>query len=198
MTPSIRAAAIVAGVFLTILTGCASAPTHFLTLVPMGSGSSAPVPAPSDLKVESVAVPAEVDQPDLVVRESDGSVALLETERWVAPLSDQIRLSLNLALERRAAQVSAPAAAAAQSVRIRVEVRRFDAVPARYALLDSIATLSVAAPAAGQLACETRLKVPVGAGFNALAEGFQSAIDELAGDLARQAASLRAGTASCD
>jgi uncharacterized lipoprotein YmbA len=224
MTPSIRAAAFellltpvtrtAALGLLAILTGCASAPTHFLTLVPMGNGSAGAVSALSGLQVESVAVPADVDQPELVVRESDGSVALLETERWIAPLADQIRLSLNLALERRAEPVAAPAAAAAQPVRIRVEVRRFDAVPARYALLESIATLSiaapaagngaaptagsVAAPAAGKLACETSLRVPVGAGFTALAEGFQSAIDELAGDLTRQAASLRAGINSCD
>jgi uncharacterized lipoprotein YmbA len=196
---SLRAAALAALVFLG-LTGCASAPTHFLTLVPMQSESSAAVSAVPDLQVESVAVPADIDQPDLVVRESDGSVALLDTERWIAPLSDQIRLSLNLALERRAATHAAevPAAAAAQPVRIRVEVLRFDAVPARYALLESIATLNVAAPAGGKLACETSLRVPVAAGFTALAEGFQAAIDGLAGDLMRQAASLRAGTASCN
>jgi uncharacterized lipoprotein YmbA len=139
-------------------------------------------------------VPAEVDQPDLVVRESDGSVALLETERWIAPLSDQIRSSLNLALARRTAREST----AVQPVRIRVEVLRFEAVPDRYALLDSVATMSVAPPVGAPLACRTSQRVSVAAGFPALAEGFQTAIDELADALTRQAAGLRAGSASCD
>jgi len=48
------------------------------------------------------------------------------------------------------------------------------------------------------LTCRSRLRVTVGAGYPALAQGFQTAIDELAQALTRQAAALRAGTAACD
>jgi len=176
-----------------VLTACASAPTHFLTLVPMADGESAAILRPSSLQVESVAIPAEIDQPFLLVRESDGSVALIETERWIAPLSDQIRSSLNLALARRASQ----ATGAVQPLRIRIAVLRFDAVPDRYALFESTASLSLTGKPDATLECGTRLRVAVAPGYPALAEGFQTAIDELADALSREAASLRDGNGAC-
>jgi uncharacterized lipoprotein YmbA len=197
------AAALLASVAACALPGCASAPTHFLTLVPMAGGNDGSVADLEDLQVEHVTVPSEVDQPDLVVRESDGSVALVETQRWIAPLSDEIRASLGLALARHARPPTAPAtpsapAAPSPAIRIRLEVLRFDSVPERYALLESVATLSLSGKPPTSSTCRSRLRVTVGAGYPALAQGFQTALDELAQALIRQAAALRAGTAACD
>ena len=64
--------------------------------------------------MQHVRVPAQVDQPELVVRQGAGELALVETRQWIAPLKDEIRGALSAALTQRlhahdVAGVSAPA-----------------------------------------------------------------------------------------
>ena len=85
-----------------LLAGCASAPLHYYTLVAPAGGSE-PVAAASPLSFElmPVNVPAQVDQPQLVVREGGQGVALLGSERWIAPLADEVRGALSADLVRQ-------------------------------------------------------------------------------------------------
>ena len=49
-----------------------------------------------------VSVPAQDDQPQLVIRQGGQGVALLQSERWIAPLGDEIRGALSADLTPRA------------------------------------------------------------------------------------------------
>jgi hypothetical protein len=85
-------------------------------------------------------VPAQVDQPQWLVRLPDDSLASLEQERWAGPLRDELRQALLEQLGARFGVVegrsSAPQAGA--PVRVALELRRFDSIPGREARLEAL------------------------------------------------------------
>ena len=180
-----------------LLAGCASAPLHYYTLVAPAGGSE-PVAAASPLSFElmPVNVPAQVDQPQLVVREGGQGVALLGSERWIAPLADEVRgaLSADLVRQLHGADLSGMAAGEKPRLRIKLDVRRFDSAPGAYALIDAARSVRAAAgdsPAA--LACTTRVREAVGPGYPALVQGHQRAIAQIAAQIATAARALADG-----
>ena len=185
------ACASLTAVCASVLAACSSTPTQYLTLVPPAaraeSGSAGAV-GPALL---TVTIPSQVDQPQLAVRHSDGSMALLETERWIAPLSDEIRNALALDLARQWAGNTTNGA------RVAVDVQRFDSVPGQYALIDAVWTVSTTASAAQKISCRSSIRIAVSEGYPALAKGHQAALEQLAAQIAKQAFSLRTGGATC-
>jgi hypothetical protein len=182
-----------------VLAACGSAPaTRFYTLVAPASADVAPSGAATagafQFDILPVSVPAQVDQPPLVVRQGDQGVAVLQGERWIAPLGDEVRaaLSADLARDFHAQDVSGLPAGNKPVVRIKLDVRRFDSMPGNYALID--AAWSVRPLKGGDaLACASRINEPVGSGFDALVQGHQRAIARLAGQIGAAAGALAAG-----
>lgn len=75
---------------LAMLAGCSHAPpTQFHTLVPDGVAQPAPAAGFAFRLDRPVTIPAQVDRPQMVLRHADGSVQVLEQQRWVAPLADE-------------------------------------------------------------------------------------------------------------
>ncbi|WP_266181170.1 PqiC family protein [Dyella humicola] len=182
-----------------VLAACGSAPTtRFYTLVAPAATEVAPSSASAgaafQFEMLPVSVPAQVDQPPLVVRQGDQSVAVLQGERWIAPLGDEVRgaLSADLARDFNAQDVSGLPAGSKPVMRIKLDVRRFDSMPGSYALID--AAWSVRPLKGGEpLACTSRISEPVGSGFDALVQGHQRAIARLAGQIGAAAGALAAG-----
>ncbi|HEY0199306.1 MAG TPA: PqiC family protein [Rhodanobacter sp.] len=187
------------------LAACASAPLHYYTLVPpagepagmvspfAGSGASMP------FELLPVSVPAQVDQPQLVVREGSQGVALLDGERWIAPLGDELRgaLSADLARELHSQDASGLPDNDKLRLRIKLDVRRFDSQPGSYALIEgnwSVRVLHGASESA--VACTSRISESVGPGYDALVQGHQQAIGQLAGQIAVAARALADGQAA--
>lgn len=191
------------------LAACASAPLHYYTLVAPATdaGSSGTTSAASVRSVPfqllPVTVPAQVDQPQLVVRQGGQSVSLLNGERWVAPLADEVRsaLSTDLARQLHSADVSALPGNDSPLLRIKLDVRRFDSQPGSYALIDgswSVRAMHGASGQGGIVSCSSRISETVGPGYDALVEGHQRAIARLAGQIAAAAQSLGNGqTPTC-
>lgn len=185
-----------AGAFLA-LTACASAPVHYFTLVaPADDMSSATGPASLPFELLPVSVPAQVDQPQLVVREGGQGVALLEGQRWIAPLADEVRDALSADLTRalNSRDISGMAGNDKPSVRIKLDLRRFDSQLGRYAMIEgawSVRLLHGAHPAS--MSCTSRVSESVGAGYPALVQGHQRAINRLATQIAAAARSLGDG-----
>ena len=75
---------------LVWLGGCSSTPNNYHTLVPnepmRDSGQH--------IRVTRVVVPPQVDRPQLVVRQGQSGLAILETEWWGANLVDEFRSAL--------------------------------------------------------------------------------------------------------
>ena len=187
---------LLAAVAVALAAGCTSAPpTRFHTLLDAPTAPAAPAGAPLAWELLPVTVPAQVDQPQLVVRAGDGTLALLESERWIAPLADEYRAALAERLTRALGPPAGAGSAGGKLWRIRVDVQRFDSLPAAYAREE--ATWSVAA-GGSTLTCHGSLQERVDAGFPALAAGHRRAIERLGDAIAATLRELAAGrTPAC-
>ena len=183
---------------LSGLAGCASPPLHFYTLVP-AAGMTAPAgrqPAGLPFELLPVSVPAQVDQPQLLVRQGGQGVAVLDGERWIAPLGDEVRsaMSADLAAALDSHDVSGLPGNGTPRLRIRLDLRRFDSVPGNYALIEAVWSVRLlGAGHAEPVACSSRIRETVAAGYPALVQGHQRALARLATQVAAVARSLGAG-----
>lgn len=180
------------------VSGCASAPVNYYTLVPSSSPVLTTMPAQSSkfaFDLESVSVPLQVDQPQLVVRQAGAGIALVETERWIAPLGDEIRdaLAADLVASHSGENLGGLPQGDRKLVKIRVDLRRFDSEPGRQASITAAWSLRRMPGDAAALSCSSRISEPVGAGYNALVQGHQRALAKLAAAIAKPAATLANG-----
>jgi len=164
-----------------LLGGCSSAPIHYHTLVP-----AKPTASPgSQVRLERVSMPPQVDRPQLVVRKGDSGLAILDTEWWGANLTDEFSSALE-------DQLGSPVGGGAISL-LRVDVQRFDSVPGQYALLDARWQLQKPG-AAKPLSCHSRLQTPANNSVEGLVAGHQANLSRLAALVASASAG---GALSC-
>lgn len=183
------------------LAACASAPVHYYTLVaPVSAAAGSSGPAASyPFELLPVGIPAQVDQPQLVIRQGGQGALPLGSERWIAPLAQEVRgaLSADLAQALHTQDVSGLPVGGKPRLRIKVDLRRFDSSPGDYALVDAAWSLRLL-PGDATLACTTQVREPVEAGYDALVAGHQRALARLAGQIAQAAGSVAAGrTPAC-
>jgi uncharacterized protein len=118
-----------------LMMGCSSAPvTRFHSLLGepgVASASASISTASAAWELLPVSLPAQVDQPQWLLRLNDGRLQLLEQERWVAPLADELRAALALRL------AAAALPATTKPARITVDVRRFESVWGKVARLEA-------------------------------------------------------------
>ncbi|MGV8918900.1 MAG: PqiC family protein [Pseudomonas sp.] len=170
------------------LAACTSAPTHYYTLVPgeNASDASTRTAAPGfQFEMQPVRIPVQVDQPQVVVRESNGSLAILETSRWSAPLADEFHDALSAEMERKLGirdLAGLPKAPGVQIVSLQTDVRRFDSVPGQYALVDVVWSISrrKEGDTRRSLTCSSVIRQPAGAGVQDVVLAHQQAIGKLA------------------
>lgn len=182
------------------LTACSSAPIHYYTLVPV-AGQASPPTAGFAFELLPVQLPADVDTPQLVVRDGEAGEQLMDNEHWIAPLGDQVQqaLSVHLRADLSARDLSGLPQGDRHVLRIKVSLRRFESMPGHSALLEAVWVVHpLWQPAARNLVCSSLIRVPVGPGYNALMLGHQQALARLSRQIAAAAAPLAAGaTPSC-
>jgi uncharacterized lipoprotein YmbA len=176
------------------LAACSSPQTNYYTLIaPMGAGVAAAQPAPFQFEMLPVLMPVQVDQPPLVVRQGNGSLGILDTERWGSPLGDEFHDALTAQLEQRFGgrdMAGLPKDSARPVLSVRTDVRRFESAPNRYALIDVVWTLSLrnadAAPGSkrSNLTCSSVIREQAGEGMDSLILAHQKAVARLADDVA--------------
>lgn len=185
------------------LAACASEPAHYYTLIaPAGvpapaAGSTAP--AAFQFELMPVGIPAQVDQPQLVIRQGGQGVAPLGGERWIAPLAEEVHgaLAADLAQALHTQDATGLPSGGVPRLRIKVDLRRFDSAPGDYALIDAAWSVRQL-QGDGALACTSQIREPVGPGYDALVAGHQRALARLAAQIGQVAVLLAAGhTTSC-
>ena len=175
------------------LGACASTPTtHFHTLLPTPAAApAAALRLPlARWELLPVSVPVQADQAPWLVRLPDDSLAVLEFERWAAPLGDEIRAALADRI-----RLAAPLVQQAAGWRIAVEVQRFDSAPARYARIDTEWSVRPGDGGPVQLRCRSSIEqTPTGPSYAALAEAHRAALARLADIMAAAMQALDKGT----
>ena len=156
---------------LLLLAACRSEPIAFHTLTPAHWSSSSRADA-GGVRIESISVPPQVDRAQIVVRQGDSGLAILETQWWAASLADELRSALVDQLAN-----SNPR----QPVSLRLEVQRFDSVPGQYALLDVRWRLRPTSGGDAQpLTCRTTLQTPAGPSIDDLVVAHQNNLKRFA------------------
>lgn len=184
---SLRSALVV--LLALALGACGSSPVvrHYTLQRPDLSAAAGTVPPPAAglaVDVVAVRVPAQVDVPELVLRQGSGELLLAGNERWIAPLPDELREALSRELARLGLQDrhGLPQAQGEAVHRVRVQVRRFDAEWSRRTVLEAAWSSELAGkPGPG---CAFRQVERVESGYEPLVRGHQRAIEALAAQIA--------------
>ena len=166
------------------LTACSSAPTHYYTLMPATDSLITPTVVPFQYELTTVNVPAQVDQPQIVVRQGESGVQILETERWASPLSDEVRSALRHHLRLQMGRADSAGVArdsGLQNASIQVDIRRLEMVPGHYALIEAIWSLRNTGGAGPRrsLSCTSVIRQEATAEMSALVLAHQQLIREL-------------------
>ncbi|NKI96985.1 PqiC family protein [Rhizobacter sp. SG703] len=169
------------------MAGCASQPpVRFHSLLPAVSSSPASTPpaaagAPLVVELGPVTVPAAVDQPQWVLRAGDDSLRVLEGERWVAPLRDELRAAVMARLAEHFNAVDARTQPGpASGWRLRIEVQRFESMLGREAWIDAAWSATSVATPVRTVACTSRLHEPAGSDAPSIAAAHRRAVQRLA------------------
>lgn len=192
----IRTRHLLAAALALALTACASQPARYYTLIPPVQAGQPALAAPFQFELLPVGIPAQVDQPSLVIRQGGQGAVPLGGERWIAPLADEVRGALAADLVRAlpGRDVGGMAAGGKPLLQVSLDVRRFDSQPGDHALLEG--AWRVRWNHDGKLAtqaCSSRIRETVGPGYDALVQGHQQALGKLAGEVAEVARALASG-----
>lgn len=170
--------------------GCASSETpryHSLLETRTGAPAEPASTVPLPVELGRISVPAAVDQQQWVVRLPDDSLRMLEQEQWVAPLRDEIRAALFERLAQRYGAVDVRASPAADYLRVRVDVQRFESIAAREVWVDALWSAQPArATGAPPLLCRSSLREPVNGDAAAIAAAHRRAVQRLADDIGQR------------
>lgn len=178
-----------AGVAPSNATGSASAAS---------AGPAGPAGPAWWIDVMPVGLPESLDQPQLVIRKSDSAVVVLEQARWSSPLSQELRGALSAQLSRRLGtqDVNGLSAPAGRDVlRIKVQMRRFEAWPGEQVHLAADWTIVQSTHQERRVSCHTELSQPAGADVGAVVQAQQRLVASLSDAVAAVAA--RWPQASC-
>ena len=164
------------------LAACASSgpAVHLYTLMPADPPARAASAGPGSIPIVlEIHLPAQVDQPQWLVRLPDDSLMTLEQERWASPLRDEMRQALFEELGAKSGVVEARNAAATAPGRVTIDVRRFDSIPGREARIQGSWSFL---PDAGHDAtrCDFLYREPATGAVPVLAAAHRKAIVRLA------------------
>ncbi|MFJ2709299.1 membrane integrity-associated transporter subunit PqiC [Pseudomonas sp. NPDC087346] len=152
-----------------LLGACRSDPISFHTLTPVQLPNTR---AGTQIPIEAITVPPQVDRPQIVIRQGNSGLAILETQWWGASLADELRSALTDQLSN---------AGGRGNVSVRLDVQRFDSIPGQYGLIDVKWRLRpVGATDSGLLTCRSTLQTPSGPSIDDLVSAQQNNVKRLA------------------
>ncbi|KCB43908.1 membrane integrity-associated transporter subunit PqiC [Bordetella hinzii] len=156
-------------ILLSGLAACGSSPpARYYTLqAPAGGGTATAGNAGFMIEVLPVIVPAQADQPQIMLRTGAGSIAPLYSDRWSAPLGDELRSALSDGLTRElgALDVRVVRPPAETPVwRVQTDVQRFDVSTQGPAVLDVTWRARPISLKGQALICRSVITVPAAGG----------------------------------
>jgi len=179
-----------------LVAGCGtSPPSRFYTL----SATATPASSSSTLliAVGPVTVPAVVDRPEIVVSTGPNEVRLDDFNRWASPLQDGLSRAV---AENLVAILGTPRVtrfpqplATDPEYRVAIEVRTFESLPGRAAVLDAVWTVRRAKDGKAQTGRTSAREAPADSGYEALAAAHSRAVARMSQDIANAILALQSG-----
>jgi uncharacterized protein len=187
---------------LSVCVGCSSAPIRYYTLAPPRDKTWQVSETTLAIDVRVVHTPPQLNRSELMVRTGPAEVTLLENERWVSPVNDEITSALRLELQRRLGGITVLHPALTK-LTLDIDVQHFEAELGRHVLIE--ASWSAALSAAGQrtngaraTACTFQADENIHTGYSGMVEGYQREIAWLADAIVAVLTSAASGIdASC-
>ena len=168
---------------LAVLAACRSDPIQFHTLTPAQLSTHSGTT--TDIRIESLVVPPQVDRPQIVVREGNTGMAILETQWWGASLVDELRSALADQMVNSNPQ---------RKLSVRLEVQRFDSIPGQYGLIDVKWRLRNGEEIL--MTCHSTLQTPSGPSIDELVAAQQTNVKRLAALISQGASGTRSSCPS--
>jgi hypothetical protein len=179
--------------------GCTSVEApRFHSLLPSASEPARALEGgPLYIDLGPVGIPASVDQPQWVVRTADDSLRMLERERWVGPLRDELRGALAERLGRHWGAIDVRSSPAPTSVgwRVRVDVQRFESVAGREVRVDSLWSATSLKNPSTAFTCRMSLHEPATGELPALTAAHRRAVTRLADHIGARLRAIDSGEA---
>ena len=172
-----------------LLAACRSDPIQFHTLTPAQLSGTARGNG-GEIQIESLSVPPQVDRPQIVIRQGNSGVAILETQWWAASLVDELRSALVDQLANSSPQ---------RRVSVRLDVQRFDSIPGQYGLID--VKWRLRNPGEGDstlITCRSTLQTPSGPSIDDLVVAQQNNVKRLAALISQAATTAKRGCPSAN
>ncbi|MBA3624129.1 MAG: membrane integrity-associated transporter subunit PqiC [Methylibium sp.] len=193
--PLLGAALVCASLWLA---GCATPQaTRFHTLMSpidaaRAEGAARPSRGPA-WELLPIGIPAQVDRPQMVVQLADGTLAVVEQERWIAPLADEMQAAVAERLTQVLGVRESPDRSRRERWRVRIDVHRLDSALGRSARLEADWRVRSNEEPRRALRCRTSHQQPVAPGYAGLAAGHRAAVAELVETIAASLRALDAG-----
>jgi uncharacterized lipoprotein YmbA len=163
-----------------LLGACRSDPISFHTLTPVQLPNAR---TGTQIPIEGISVPPQVDRPQIVIRQGTSGLAILETQWWGASLADELRSALTDQLSNTGGR---------DNVSVRIEVQRFDSIPGQYGLIDVKWRLRpIGAADNGLQTCRSTLQTPSGPSIDDLVSAQQNNVKRLAALISQAAGNPR-------
>lgn len=170
-----------------MLTACASKPDHFYTLNVVPERARATVAAPTVHVLLQVSVPVLVDRAEMIVNTAPNAVLILDHQRWVPALSDQVSQTLARDLEQRRPDVlvadrgfdqagSSPVTVKVDIVTMSVQRAGRARIEARWRVIDAGSAIDQIGGGVFEAAVN-------GASYGAVAQAYSQALGALADQL---------------
>jgi uncharacterized lipoprotein YmbA len=153
---------------VALLSGCGGSPNaRYYTLQSSSQAiPAAPARIEYQIEVAPVTVPEQADQPQLMLRDGPGEGELMPmySDRWSAPLGNEIRSALADTLTTRLGALDVNSLAPARDVpvwRVQVDVQRFDMIVGGPVRLDATWRVRpIKVTGARALICRTVIELP--------------------------------------
>ncbi|MVW70603.1 membrane integrity-associated transporter subunit PqiC [Bordetella sp. 15P40C-2] len=169
-----------------LLTGCGGSPNaRYYTLQSSSQAiPAAPARIEYQIEVAPVSVPEQADQPQLMLRDGPGEGELMPmySDRWSAPLGNEIRSALADTLTAKLGALDVNSLAPARDVpvwRVQANVQRFDMIVGGPVRLDATWRVRpIKVSGAAPLLCRTVIELPAqgNAVVGSLVEAQQQAV----------------------
>ncbi len=185
-----------------VLAGCTSPQVRYHTLVSAEPVSRTVSPPDFAIDLLPVGVPAQLDTQQVVVRQSESRMVVLNNDRWLSPLGDELQTALSLGMTQQLNTVDVAGLARDNRkpvVRVLMQVRRFDSWPGKAVSLDADWSLSVQREGKPmRLVCKSHLTQPIAGDPAQMFNAWQQVVARLASQIGQTATAwVATGTADC-